>query len=167
MKKEYKELLEQRRAITVGNKKTEFNLLNEKKSGNLPEISNLKKSLEIEVLNNKMLLLDIKSLRQEIENLSANNQTLINSYNSVKITLEKLRTENLYFKEYFYKYVNSLKHKSRSSLIDLRLLEQNQENYDCMKNNSKFIVNEVKKREINDILEYENTVGFLKIFHVI
>lgn len=115
------------------------------------EINNLKKALETEALNNKLLLKDLTALKKENEKMSATNETLINSFQMLKNSIEKLQIENCYYKEYFYKYIHAVKHKPSSSFIDLPLLNDRINDLKAETGyNSKFIIKEALKNETDE-----------------
>ena len=92
------------------------------------EIVNLQKSLERESINNKLLLQDMVNLKKSNETLLQTNETLLKSINLSQVSLEKLHIENTYYKDYFYKYLQLIKHKHRNSLTEDLLLSTNKDN---------------------------------------
>ena len=102
--------------------------------------------MERESINSKLLLHDLETLKKTNENLIQTNETLLNSINITQTNIEKLQVENSYYKEYFYKYVHVIKHKSRYSLSKLDFLE----------NNLKFGINKMEQKtpkKNNNILQ--------------
>lgn len=100
------------------------------------------------------MLNDLTTIRKENEKILQTNDTLLHSINLMKANLEKLKIENSYYKEYFYKFIHSIKHKSRYSISDLTLLEQpdkqHQETCEKTKTSPKLVIYQVNKNEIED-----------------
>lgn len=111
----------------------------------------MKKALETEALNNKLLLKDVNTLKKENEKICATNESLINSFQMLKNTIERLQIENTYYKEYFYKYIHTIKYKPNSSFIDLPSLQDRIKDFKAETAfNSKFMIREALKNEMDE-----------------
>lgn len=115
---------------------------------------NLQKSLERESINNKLLLQDLTNLKKINDSLMQNNETLLNSVNITQTNLEKLHLENTYYKEYFYKYLQIIKHQRRPSLTDFKYL-QNGPNFELTTANPNKILQKTNTMPNNTFLKEE------------